>query len=129
MIIETPFSISTYPLIERKRYPSLNSNAAGLCIVLRRNQAGKIGRQVQMFDFDEKNEISWRSTRENPGKETKPCDLISDVSFKLDLSEKERQTREAVDLPYEHHGEAQMLYMDPDDLEWDDDDLDHDLDI
>ncbi|GLE03195.1 hypothetical protein PINS_up012074 [Pythium insidiosum] len=55
-----------------------------------------------------------------------------DVSFNLSLSAEELQAKQNVQLPYLHQGGdsgASLLLMDEDDPDWDDDDLDDDLDL
>ncbi|TMW58489.1 hypothetical protein Poli38472_010048 [Pythium oligandrum] len=56
-----------------------------------------------------------------------------EVSFNLSISADEQAAKSKVELPYMHSGgqssENNLLFIDEDDPDWDDDDLDDDLDI
>lgn len=63
-----------------------------------------------------------------------------DVSFRLTMSAQEQLAKSKVQLPYMHQGSAlpapaepaaatNLFFIDEDDPDWDDDDLDDDLDI
>lgn len=57
-----------------------------------------------------------------------------DVSFNLSISAEEQKAKEQVQLPYMHHGQQEkaanpLFFIDEDDPDWDDDDVDDDLDI
>ena len=65
----------------------------------------------------------------------------NNLTFNVHTSEIERIAKEKVHLPYQHRGrhggnlenampsERPLFYIDDDDLEWDDEDVDDDLDI
>lgn len=132
--IETHLSISTYSLLERKNYPLFAKEMDGICIIIRRNKMGKISRTVESFRILPSNVISWEKASSS-SKEQISSEPLVQSTFNLSLSQAEQENRSKVVLPYQHTGlnnslnQPQMLYIDPDDLEWDDDDLDDDLDI
>ncbi|RHY27413.1 hypothetical protein DYB32_006793 [Aphanomyces invadans] len=62
--------------------------------------------------------------------------LLSDLTFNLNVTRRDDDSRRQVVLPYQHQGnppphrgDMPLFYIDQDDPDWDDDDLDDDLDI
>ncbi|ETV99971.1 hypothetical protein H310_07423 [Aphanomyces invadans] len=153
--VDMAASLASYPLfsIESKRRVPVGMH--GLVILIRKLANGQTTDVTEYFEFfprdDEMPSGTTRSLvmhtqqvaeqRAKAATQTQATDtplgtLLSDLTFNLNVTRRDDDSRRQVVLPYQHQGnppphrgDMPLFYIDQDDPDWDDDDLDDDLDI
>ncbi|OQR99702.1 hypothetical protein ACHHYP_04868 [Achlya hypogyna] len=135
LLVETPASIAAHHFLSKESKRTIPPGMDGTVVMIRRSQNGKATEAIDYFQLDANSLRVYASTDplcsgEVAAPEPSPATaLAADVSFNLAISEKDQQAKEKVQLPYTHQGKQQLFFIDEDDPDWDDDDLDDDLDI
>ncbi|KAJ2167352.1 hypothetical protein GGH15_002173 [Coemansia sp. RSA 562] len=111
-----------------------NDERRGLLRLEHRRQSGKVGYEVAAFEINEQQRpvfsaVKAVATGEPPSAATAGPDPRQHLPFNLDLTDKQRQDRADVELPYLEAQAGEIHYQMAEEDDWDEDDPDDDLEI
>ncbi|EQC29731.1 hypothetical protein SDRG_12503 [Saprolegnia diclina VS20] len=157
LLVETPASIAAYHFLSKESKRTVPSTMDGVIVFLRKVKNGTSTEATDCFRLPPRTThgpcmtlFSWDDAIHEAKHLAEPAtsssassdapDLVStlapDVSFNLRISDADQKAKDQVQLPYMQTSassagapKAALFYIDEDDPDWDDDDLDDDLDI
>ncbi|KAG9399663.1 hypothetical protein AC1031_011477 [Aphanomyces cochlioides] len=134
LIVDTPASIASYHFLSKESKRVVPPNMLGRVAFCRNLNNGKPQEVIEYINaIKSDSESRLYLTKHESVESGAAKDLTTlDVSFNLSISDRDQQAKQKVALPYQHQGKTTdqaMFFIDQDDPDWDDDDLDDDLDI
>ncbi|KAH9076164.1 hypothetical protein Ae201684P_012652 [Aphanomyces euteiches] len=134
LIVDTPASIASYHFLSKESKRVVPPHMLGRVAFCRNLNNGKPQEVIEYMNaIKTDSESRLYLTKHESVERGAAKDLTTlDVSFNLSISDRDQQAKQKVALPYQHQGKTTdqaMFFIDQDDPDWDDDDLDDDLDI
>ncbi|CCI40185.1 unnamed protein product [Albugo candida] len=145
--IETISSIQAYPVLAKERRQTIPTGKDGFILTIRNKNNGMSSETMESFRIDD-SQLSLERMDNPEAEQDNTMDIASgdtrahtkNLTFNVHTSDVEKIAKQKMKLPYQHRGshvmscdstipnERLLFYIDDDDLEWDDDDVDGDLD-
>ncbi|DAZ96420.1 TPA: hypothetical protein N0F65_012501 [Lagenidium giganteum] len=152
VVVETPSSLAAYSVLAKERRREIPKGMDGLVLLQRQKKNGRSTESVEFFQMAAAVPLKFVAATDattDASAQAQPDDAATadgqkalpvrqeDVSFNIGMSAAERAAKSQVQLPYMQQPGTQappaaqqnLFFIDEDDPDWDDDDLDDDLDI